>query len=93
MMVAFAAALAVLIGAALAALRLLVGPTLQDRALAVNAICAKMALACAAAAILTGQHDAIAVAFALLLAGYVINLAVLKFFRQGAWQAPMARPE
>ncbi len=93
MMVALAAALAALIGAVLAAPRLLFGPTLQDRALAVNAVCAKMALACAAAAILTGQHDAIAVAFALVLAGYVVNLAVLKFFRHGTWQAPMARPE
>jgi multisubunit Na+/H+ antiporter MnhF subunit len=91
-MIAFGAALGALVGAALAAGRLLFGPTLQDRALAGVAILNKFALVCAAAGFASGERAAVAAAFALLLSGYVVNFGMLKLFRFGSWQPPMARP-
>ncbi|HYD73753.1 MAG TPA: monovalent cation/H+ antiporter complex subunit F [Candidatus Binatia bacterium] len=72
-------------------LRLHAGPTLYDRALAASSVTAKAALICAALAAAAGRADFVDPAFALALGGFVLNLAILKFFRTGTLQAPMVR--
>lgn len=89
-MIPLAAAAGAIIALALAALRLFAGPTLYDRTLAANAILAKAVLVCAAAAVLAQRADYVDAAFVLLLSGLVVNVAILKFFRLGTFQAPLA---
>jgi multisubunit Na+/H+ antiporter MnhF subunit len=76
---------------ALTLLRLHVGPTLHDRALAAGSAITKAALVCAALAAAAGRTDFVDAAFALMLGGFVLNAAVLKFFRAGTFQTPMAQ--
>ena len=78
---------------ALTLLRLHAGPTLYDRALAGSSVTAKAALICAAIAASAGRADFVDPAFALALGGFVLNVAILKFFRTGTLQAPMVREE
>lgn len=84
-----AAGVAILLGLTL--LRLHAGPTLYDRGLAATSIVAKGALICGALAAASGRSDFVDAALALALGGFVLNAAVLKFFRAGAFQAPMVR--
>lgn len=90
-MIVLAASLGALMAMALSAPRLFIGPTLQDRTLAANAIVGKAALICAAASVMAQRAEWIDAAFALLLACYVANVAILKFFRLGSFQAPLTR--
>jgi multicomponent Na+:H+ antiporter subunit F len=71
--------------------RLFGGPTLYDRVLAANAVAAKVVLVIAAVAAATGEAALVDVALALALASFVVNAAVLKFFRARTFQAPLAR--
>lgn len=89
MIAAFTAAGIVLV-LALTLVRLFVGPTLYDRVLAANAVAAKLVLVVAAIAAASGQAGVVDVALALALASFVINAAVLKFFRARTFQAPLA---
>jgi multisubunit Na+/H+ antiporter MnhF subunit len=92
-MIALAAMLGALMALALAGVRAIAGPTLQDRALAVYAMAEKTVLVCAAAAALGASAPWLDAAFALLLSAYVANVAVLKIFRFGNLQAPLARTQ
>lgn len=90
-MIALAAIVGMLAAIALAVVRLIGGPTLQDRVLAANLILILAATMSAALAVLRGAAGATDVAFALLLGAYAINLAVLKMFKLGTFQAALAR--
>lgn len=90
-MIALFAAAGAAIALALALPRLFAGPTLYDRALASNAIVAKAALICAALAVIAGRADWLDAAIALVFGVFVVNVAILKFFRARTFQAPLAR--
>lgn len=78
---------------ALTLVRLFAGPTLYDRALAVNAVIFKAALICAALSVVLERAEAVDAAFVLVLGALVLNTAALKFFRVRTFQAPLARAE
>ncbi len=90
-MIVLAAIVGALAATLLAAVRLIGGPTLQDRVLAANLIIILSAMMCAALAVLQRASSGIDVALALLLGAYAINLAVLKVFKLGTFQAALAR--
>lgn len=90
-MIALIGAAGVAVCLALTLARLHVGPTLYDRALAASSVVTKAALICAALATAAGYPEIIDIALALALGGFVFAVAVLKFFRSGTFQAPMAR--
>lgn len=92
-MIALVIAAAVVLLLALTLVRLFAGPTLYDRALAVNAIVFKAALVCAAISVVSGRSEAVDAAFVLVLGAFVLNAAALKFFRANTFQAPLARAE
>jgi multicomponent Na+:H+ antiporter subunit F len=92
-MIGIAAAIGVCVLMAPTLLRLFAGPTLHDRALAANTIVLQAALVCAALAVAAGRADWTDAAFALVLGAFVTHAAMLKFFRAGTFQAPMARGE
>jgi multicomponent Na+:H+ antiporter subunit F len=92
-MIALIGASGVAILLALTLLRLHAGPTLYDRALAASSVIAKAALICAALAASAGRAQFVDAAFALALCGFVLTVAILKFFRTGTLQAPMVRGE
>lgn len=92
-MIGLLAALGAIAATAIAAARLFVGPTLQDRALAFNAIALMGVVICAALAAAAREAAWIDVAFALLIAVFAIDIAVLKFFRQNSFQAPLAHSQ
>lgn len=85
------AAFGVLIVLALTLLRLFAGPTLYDRVLAANSVATKAALACAALATAFGRADWIDAALALTLGIFVVNVAIVKFFRAHSFQPPLDR--
>lgn len=90
-MIAIAVLLGALVALALAGVRAIIGPTLQDRALAAYSLVEKTVLICAGAAALGAPFVWLNAALALMLSGYVVNVAVLKIFRFGNLQAPLAR--
>jgi multicomponent Na+:H+ antiporter subunit F len=92
-MTALAAIAGVGIALLLCVARLFAGPTLYDRTLAVNGIIIKIAIIVAAAGVITDRVVFVDSALAFLLASVVVNVAVLKFFRSGTFQAPLARAE
>lgn len=92
-MIPLAAAIGVALLLALTLVRLFIGPTLYDRALAANSLVTKAALVSAALAVAFGRGEALDAAFVLVLGALVLNAAVLKFFRARTFQAPLARVE
>lgn len=92
-MTAIAAAVGSGIALLLCLVRLFSGPTLNDRVLAVNGVVIKLAVIAAAAAVFSKTAAWADIALAFSLALVVVNIAVLKFFRAGAFQAPLARAE
>lgn len=90
-MTAIAAAIGACLALALCLMRLFAGPTLYDRALAANGVVMKLAVICAAVALLARQAVFADVAIAFVLATLVVNVAVLKFFQTQTFQAPLAR--
>lgn len=85
----FAAATAALVVAMLLALvRALLGPTVYDRVLAVNAFGTKTMLMIAVLGFLAGRPDFMDIALLYALINFIGTIAVLKFFRYG----DMARP-
>lgn len=91
-MTALAAAAGAGVALALCLIRLFAGPTLYDRALATNGVVVKLALICAAGAVVAGNSMFVDIAIAFVLATLILNVAVLKFFRTQTFQAPLARP-
>ncbi len=92
-MIALAVMLGALTALLLAGVRAIAGPTLQDRAVAVYSIVEKVVLVCAAAAAAGASSAWLDAAFALVLSSYVVNVAILKVFRFGNLQAPLARTQ
>lgn len=92
-MTAIAAAIGAGIALALCLIRLFAGPTLYDRTLAANGVVTKLAVVCAAAAVLAGRTDFVDAALAFVFALFVVNVAVLKFFKVRTFQAPLMRAE
>jgi multicomponent Na+:H+ antiporter subunit F len=90
-MIALVAAGGVTIVLALSAIRLFIGPTLYDRALAGVAVGIEAALTCAAFAVAAGKPEWLDVSFALALGFLVVGLASLKFFSARTFQAPLSR--
>jgi len=80
----FAAATAALVVAMLLALvRALLGPTVYDRVLVLNAFGNKTMLMIAVLGFLAGRPDFLDIALLYALMNFIGTLAVLKFFRYG----------
>ena len=79
-----AATLAILITMALVLVRAVLGPTVYDRMLAVNAFGTKTVLFIAVLGFLTGRPDFLDVALLYALINFIGMVAVLKFFEYGS---------
>ena len=77
-------ALFLLIGMVLLLGRLLAGPTLYDRILAVNSFGTKTVLFLAVFSLIIGRADGIDIAILYALMNFIATIAVLKFFRYNA---------
>jgi multicomponent Na+:H+ antiporter subunit F len=75
---------------ALSAPRVFVGPTLYDRVLGVTNACMLAALIAASLAVAAARNDWLDVSFGFVAVGFVLNVAVLKFFRARTFQAPLS---
>ena len=75
--------LAILVAMCLALVRALVGPTLYDRILAINAFGTKTVLIIAAYGFLTARPDFADIALVYALINFIGTIAVLKFFEYG----------
>ena len=78
------AILAVLVTMALALARALLGPTVYDRILAVNAFGTKTVIIIALHGFLTGRPDFLDIALVYALINFISTTAVLKFFEYGS---------
>ena len=78
------AAFFLLIGMALLLGRLLAGPTLYDRILAVNSFGTKTVLFLCVFSLIIGRADGIDIAILYALMNFIATIAVLKFFRYRA---------
>ncbi len=78
------AAFFLLIGMALLLGRLLAGPTLYDRILAVNSFGTKTVLFLCVFSLIVGRSDGIDIAILYALMNFIATIAVLKFFRYRA---------
>lgn len=78
-----AAAIAILVTMALALSRALLGPTVYDRILAVNAFGTKSVLMIAVYGFLTARPDFLDIALVYALINFLGTTAVLKFFEYG----------
>jgi multicomponent Na+:H+ antiporter subunit F len=83
-----AATLAILVTMALALARALLGPTVYDRILAVNAFGTKTVLLIAVVGFLTGRPDFLDLSLLYALMNFIGTIAVLKFFRYRDLGAP-----
>lgn len=83
-MLNLAVAFFLLIGMALILFRLLCGPTLYDRILAVNSFGTKTVLFLCVFSIIIGRADGIDIAILYALMNFIATIAVLKFFRYRA---------
>jgi multisubunit Na+/H+ antiporter MnhF subunit len=90
--IGIAAALLAAFCALLAFWRFLLGPSLYDRALAVQALVFVMALASAGLGAAQGDAHWIDVSLALLLGLFVVDVALLKFIRVKTFQPPLHSP-
>jgi multisubunit Na+/H+ antiporter MnhF subunit len=86
-------ALAAFVGVALVLvaplIRLFAGPTLHDRALAAKNVVVHAVVLIACVAALLESPSIADVAIALYLGAVVLSLAIVKFFRTRAYQAPL----
>ncbi len=73
-----------LIGMVLLLTRLLSGPTLYDRILAMNSFGTKVVLFLAVFALIIGRDDGVDIAILYALMNFIATIAVLKFFRYSA---------
>lgn len=90
-MMFIAATAALVIAMLLALLRALLGPTLFDRVLAVNAFGTKTMLMIAVLGFLMGRPDFMDIALLYALINFIGTIAVLKFFRYGDLARPGGR--
>ena len=82
-MLLFVTAAAIIIGMALALSRAVLGPTIYDRILAINAHGTKTVLLIAVLGFLTGRPDFLDLALVYALINFIGTLAALKFFKYG----------
>lgn len=75
--------IAILVAMALALSRALLGPTVYDRILAVNAFGTKTVLTIAVYGFLTGRPEFMDIALVYALINFIGTVAVLKFFEYG----------
>ncbi len=87
------AAIAILIAMALTLLRLISGPTLYDRVLAVNTFGTLAVLLIAVLGFLNGRPDFLDIALLYALINFVGTIAILKFFRYRAIGDKVARAD
>lgn len=85
-----AAALAFVVAIALMLIRALRGPTLYDRALAVNSIGTKIVLLLGVLGFVTGRPDFLDISLLYALINFVATIAVLKFFRYRSFGVPLS---
>jgi multicomponent Na+:H+ antiporter subunit F len=78
-----AAAAAILVTMALAMIRVLLGPTVYDRILAVNALGTKTVLIISVFGFLTERPDFLDIALVYALINFIGTIAILKFFEYG----------
>lgn len=90
-MIALVIGAAIIVPLSLCAVRVFVGPTFYDRLLGLNAVLVKCALLVAAAAVAARAPEIVDVALSAMLAGLVVNVAVLKLVRTKSFQPPLAR--
>jgi len=77
----------------LALARALLGPTLYDRILAINAFGTKTVLIIALYGFLTARPEFMDIALVYALINFIGTVAVLKFFEYGDLGATASRPE
>lgn len=85
------AAFFLLIGMALILGRLLFGPTLYDRVLAVNSFGTKTVLFLCLFSFIIGRPDGIDIAILYALMNFIATIAVLKFFRYRALDVSLSK--
>jgi len=78
-----AASIAILVTMVLAMIRVLLGPTVYDRILAVNMFGTKTVLLIAVIAFISGRTDLLDIALVYALINFIGVVAVLKFFEYG----------
>ena len=79
----FVTAAAIVVGMGLALSRAVVGPTVYDRILAINAHGTQTVLLIAVLGFLTGRPDFLDLALVYALINFIGTLAALKFFKYG----------
>jgi multicomponent Na+:H+ antiporter subunit F len=67
-------------------LRAIIGPTVIDRLISINAITSKVSMIILLMAFVRGEYGFIDVAFVFMLCGFVGGLWILKVFTPGDWQ-------
>jgi len=82
-------AMFLLIGMALLLGRLLSGPTLYDRVLAVNSFGTKTVLFLCVFALIIGRPDGVDIAILYALMNFIATIAILKFFRYSSLDVSM----
>ncbi|WP_018147677.1 monovalent cation/H+ antiporter complex subunit F [Henriciella marina] len=85
------AAIALAVAIALTLIRALLGPTLYDRVLAVNALGTKVVLFIGFLGFVLGRPDFLDIAVLYALINFVSTIAILKFFRYRSFQVPLHR--
>jgi multicomponent Na+:H+ antiporter subunit F len=83
------AALAMMLGMALLLGRLISGPSLYDRALAVNSFGTKVVLFLCLFSFIIGRADGVDIAILYTLMNFIATIAILKFFRYRALSGPL----
>lgn len=79
----YVAAFGILVGMGLAMMRALLGPSVYDRILAVNAFGTKTVLMIAVLGFMTGRPDFLDIVLVYALINFIGTIAVLKFIRYG----------
>lgn len=87
-----ASVFALVVALGLVLIRALLGPTLYDRVMAVNAFGTKTVLLLAMLGFLMGRPDFLDIAILYTLINFVSTIAVLKFFRYRSFQVTLVRP-
>lgn len=86
-----AALIALLIGMGLLLVRVLAGPTIYDRIMAVNSFGTKTVLVIGLLGYVMGRPDFLDIAMIYSLINFVTTIAILKFFRYRSFQVPLSR--
>ncbi|MFN7179704.1 monovalent cation/H+ antiporter complex subunit F [Hyphomonas sp.] len=83
--------IAILVAMILILIRALMGPTLYDRVLSVNAFGSMTVLVLGLLGFVMGRPDFLDIAMLYTLINFVSTIAILKFFRYRSFQVPLVR--